>query len=92
MTSKIMFNDFSGFKTIEYLRNHINEIPKEKGVYLIISQRNNPQFLDESIGGHFKGRNPTVSKIELETNWVSNEPIIYIGQAGGKNSSATLFS
>jgi len=92
MTNKIMFNGFSGFKTIEYLRNHINEIPKEKGVYLIISQKNDPQFIDESIGGHFKDRNPSVSKIELEENWVSNEPIIYIGQAGGKSSSATLFS
>ena len=49
-----------------------------------------PEFLHESVGGHFKGRNPTVNITDLQANWVKDTKVIYIGQAGGGNSNATL--
>jgi len=87
-----MFKDFTGFKTVKELKSQgVSSIPQEKGVYVVLRKNlTAPEFLSESIGGHFKGRNPTVSIAELNDNWVDNEEIVYIGQAGGKNSKATL--
>ena len=87
-----MLKNFIGFKTIKELKSlGFNSIPKEKGVYVVLHKKlSSPEFLFESIGGHFKGKNPTVPIYELKNNWVNNEEIVYIGQAGGKNSKSTL--
>jgi len=41
-----------------------------------------PCFLDESIGGHFKGKNPTVAVGTLENKWVDDALVLNIGKAG----------
>ena len=82
---------FVGFKSISQLWNESSIIPNEKGVYLIInSTPSNKEFLETSVGGWFKNENPTKPITYLESNWVEASYIIYIGQAGGNNSLATL--
>ncbi|MBW8002734.1 MAG: hypothetical protein FVQ80_12050 [Planctomycetes bacterium] len=85
---------FEGFVGISYLKeNGCGDIPKEMGVYVVIRESSdNVCFLEESIGGHFKGKNPTVSISELEDNWIDGAYVINIGKAGGTDIKATLFS
>lgn len=84
---------YTGFIPIRNLYLETTRIPKVRGVYFIIyNGYNPPAFLPIGSGGHFKGRNPNVSISELQSNWVENTKVIYIGKAGGAGSSATLQS
>ena len=87
-----MTQDFIGLNTVKELKDEgCKIIPNEKGVYMVLRRKSTkPEFLFESIGGHFKKKNPTVSIKELKNNWIDNEEIVYIGQAGGKGSNSTL--
>ncbi len=80
---------FVGFKTIKELRDtKLKEVPggsggEDMGVYLVLRLAPNPPvFMDQSIGGHFKKKDPTVSLAELKSNWVDGTLVIYIGKAG----------
>ena len=82
---------FVGFKTIRNLMGSCKDIPKDMGVYVVLRENESePQFIKEGSGGFFKGKNPNVSFSELKTNWIDNEPVVYIGKAGGSKNSATL--
>ena len=65
-------------------------VSNEKGVYFVLKNGIDKTFLKESVGGHFKGKNPTAKHDVLENKWIEESDILYIGQAGGGNSSATL--
>ena len=88
----MLFDNFKGFQTVKELKeNGFDLVPDKKGVYLVIfNQKTKPIFLEKNIGGHFKGKDPTVPIERLKSKWINNEEIIYIGQAGGNNSKATL--
>jgi hypothetical protein len=82
---------FLGFKTVKQLWQSHQEIPHEKGVYLVINP--NPaicNFLKLGVGGYFKNTNPNVCIDALNEKWVDNSLVVYIGRAGGGTSSATL--
>ncbi len=82
---------FTGFKKMKELFLDNSEIPREKGVYLIlVLDKKTPDFLKIGSGGYFKGRNPNVSFDELKANWIAKTIVIYIGKAGGNGSSQTL--
>jgi len=82
---------YQGFKKIDQLMlNECQDVPKVKGIYLVLNVNGKPSFLVNSVGRHFKNRNPTVSIEELELNWVDKSIVVYIGQAGGGRSGATL--
>ena len=82
---------FVGFKTVRELMNSCKDIPPNMGVYVVLRENESePQFVKEGTGGFFKGKNPNVSFSELKTNWIDNEPVVYIGKAGGSKNSATL--
>jgi len=82
---------FTGFKAINELGRDVTILPKQRGVYVIVNPISALKgFLKEGTGGHFKGKNPNVSVEELDTNWVKDAIVVYIGQAGGKGSAATL--
>ncbi|MFZ3264411.1 MAG: hypothetical protein WA172_10460 [Terriglobales bacterium] len=75
---------FEGFVTISALQaSKCNEVPTKPGVYFILrSDTAPPDFLSESVGGHFKGKNPTVAVGELESKWVEGAVVLNIGKAG----------
>ena len=73
------------------LWNDFNLVPNERGIYLILNPDcSKKQFLSLGSGGYFKGKNPNVSETQLELNWINDCHILYIGQAGGNDSSASL--
>ncbi len=85
--------EFCGFVSVGELQEYnCEQVPKTPGVYFILHESNAPRFRKESIGGHFKGKNPTVDQKELFQNWVEDSKIVYIGKAGSPTGSATLQS
>jgi hypothetical protein len=73
---------FVGFKKMSELFIDSSILPDEKGVYLVLNATNKPgEFLTVGSGGHFKGKNPNVSLVELKENWVENTKVVYIGKA-----------
>lgn len=69
-----------------------SDVPREPGVYVVVRDADDPpRFLNDSPPGHFKGRNPTVSVDELESLWVPDAQIVYIGKANsGSNGTRGL--
>ena len=88
---KLVEAGFHGFVTIGELMTSIGLVPAKRGVYVVLRVNDEkPEFLLRGTGGFFKGKKPDVNLDELERNWVSGTSIVYIGKAGGSNSSATL--
>jgi hypothetical protein len=75
---------YVGFESISTLQNtDCDHVPDAPGVYLVVRPEiTTPEFLEESIGGHFKGKNPTVPVGVLREKWVRNAIALYIGKAG----------
>ena len=91
--------DFGGFEAgvqvATLWRDGCSRIPDVKGVYAVLFPDGlQPSFLARSPAGHFKGKDPTLTIMELQERWVAGTSIIYIGQAGGRrgerDSRATL--
>ncbi len=75
---------FAGFFTVQELQEtRCRSVPSEPGVYLVVRPGTTlPIFLRESIGGHFKDRNPTVTTEKLVDKWLKSVSVLYIGKAG----------
>lgn len=86
---------FIGFAKVSNLKQSggCNVIPREIGVYVVVRENPTaPAFLATSIGGHFKGKDPTLPISELVRKWIGGAHVVYIGKAGGSDSKATLRS
>jgi hypothetical protein len=84
---------FRGFMRIADLCQSRSEVPKTKGIYLVLNLGAHPHFVP--IGGNrFRGGEHRVTIEDLESKWVEGTVVIYIGQAGGivgdRRSSKTL--
>src|SRR4051812_7222841 len=55
--------------------------PDAPGVYAVLLATQRPTFLDQSVGGWFKGADPTVDIKRLADNWVEGAETVYIGRA-----------
>jgi len=84
---------FEGFVKISQLTNsNCAELPAEPGIYLILRPDTaSPQFLFPGTGGHFKHKDPNVSKEKLQGNWIEDALVLYIGISGA-GSDETLRS
>lgn len=85
---------FRGFVPVVHLQaTGCAEVPKERGVYLVLRDaKESPVFLKRSVGGFFKGVDPTVPVRTLQQQWVDDAIVLNIGKAGGGVASATLKS
>ncbi len=82
---------WTGFYRVHQISSECAEIPEQKGVYLVVCDRQTcPDILSKSVGGWFKKRDPTVSPKQLEQRWIVGTSILYIGQTGGGRSSENL--
>jgi hypothetical protein len=73
---------FIGFESFSYLLDHgFIHIPTSGGLYAVIRDDvSEPTFLTRSVGGHFKGRDPTVVVAVLRENWVDGCSCLYLGK------------
>lgn len=72
---------FTGWVTFDNVRT-TNPCPDVGGVYVVARAiYSEPCFLDQSCGGWFKARDPTVPIKTLIANWVPSAEVIYIGKA-----------
>lgn len=74
---------FSGFVTFrELLDGRISTAPSAPGVYVVIrTASERPTYRGTSVGGWFKGRDPSVAAAILEAKWVDECGVLYIGKA-----------
>jgi hypothetical protein len=80
---------FSGFVRLCAVAD--SELPQEAGVYVVVrASDEEPEFLSESIGGHFKGHDPSVSLAKLERKWVSGAQVLYVGKADSRQKGSAL--
>ncbi|GAA4003984.1 hypothetical protein [Sphingomonas humi] len=57
-----------------------SDCPSSGGVY-VVTYSGKADFDEQSCGGWFKERDPTVSREALIANWVEGAEIVYIGKA-----------
>jgi Uma2 family endonuclease len=73
---------FQGFVSIRELRHDLAAIPDAMGIYMVLHRLEvRPTFKNPGTGGHFKGRNPNLKVELLESNWVEDTPVVYIGKS-----------
>jgi transcriptional regulator with XRE-family HTH domain len=71
---------FEGFVRVAALPSGARNVPATPGVYTVVRRSNKPPtFLTASVGGHFKGRDPSVSGDILRTKWVDGTSVLYVG-------------
>ena len=91
---EIRHHGFQGFKSVASLQaSACREVSADQGVYLVLRPDSAaPMFLAQSIGGHFKGKDPTVAEETLRRKWIDETVVVYIGKAGRADGTATLRS
>lgn len=81
---------YAGFEPL--LSATTRDIPSLPGVYAVVRAQPGPvSFLATSSGGHFKGKDPTVSTSVLTTNWVHDTDTVYIGKATNLRSRISQY-
>ena len=83
---------FDGFTTFAaLLDDRLESVPSQAGAYVVIRASGaSPRFLDTSCGGHFKGRDPAVSRQTLVEKWIDDCAVIYIGKADRSSPRRSL--
>jgi len=74
---------FHGFIPFSALRTGgLLDVPDVPGVYVVVRASSGPiLFLEDSRGGWFKGKDPTVPVGVLEARWIDDAEELYIGKA-----------
>ncbi len=75
---------FTGFLSVRSLvATRCLEVPAGEGVYVVVRPTlSRPTFLTRSVGGWFKGKDPTVDVAVLRRRWLADTPVLYFGKAG----------
>ena len=74
---------FDGFVDARQLRDsRLAAVPQLPGVYVVLRVADAaPDFLSISVGGRFKGSDPTVPTQVLRAKWVPGAHLLYVGKA-----------
>lgn len=84
---------FEGFVRIRALPRGCPTVPSLPGIYVVARPSDeDPGFLEESVGGHFKGRNPTVGIQRLHEKWVPHAQVVYVGRGGNLSKRLDLLA
>ena len=71
---------FEGFVPFTCLPG--KSVPRAAGVYVVVrSHDDDPEFLEDSPAGRFKGKDPGVDQALLQNAWVKGSHVLYIGKA-----------
>lgn len=82
---------FHGFLSVRELSMNKDLIPAQKGVYCVLRTKDTPpEFLEKGTGGYHKGKEPNLPLTELQKNWISGTPVLYIGKAGSSSGKSNL--
>ncbi len=77
-------NGFKGFKTVAGF--DVASLPATGGVYVVIRDKEEaPEFLEVGTGGFFRG-NPNVSVGLLQSRYLGDTNIVYIGKSNNLKS------
>lgn len=89
--SKLEEIGFVGFESIRQLMlSRCIELPAAPGVYVVVRDAVEVEFVEYGSGGQFKGRDPNVPIATLSSRWIPDADIVYFGKAGGEGSKSTL--
>jgi hypothetical protein len=84
---------FEGFVRIRALQRGCPTVPALPGIYVVIRvSSEDPDFLETSVGGPFKGQDPTVSTERLREKWVPGAHILYVGRGGNLRKRLDLLA
>ncbi|MDI9941519.1 hypothetical protein QM806_39945 [Rhodococcus sp. IEGM 1351] len=73
---------FAGF--VRFSELPTAQVPTDPGVYVVIRvAETDPEFLEKSPAGRFKGKDPSVPVASLEDAWIPGSPVMYLGKANG---------
>ncbi|WP_426225086.1 hypothetical protein [Pseudarthrobacter sp. DSP2-3-2b1] len=72
------FRGFLSFRELE-----IHKVPQVPGIYAVLKPEGFKRlFLATSVGGQFKKRDPSILLPSLESHWIDDAEVLYIGKAG----------
>lgn len=78
---RLRANGFVGFASFAEL--DLNDVPREAGIYAVLKPAGYQNvFLEQSAGGWFKQKNPSVLESALVARWMDDADVLYIGKAG----------
>ena len=83
---------FTGFVPLRPLVAKSNLVPDVPGVYAVTLAGQQPAFLTRSVGGRFKGKDPTVAVDRLQDKWIDGSETVYIGRASRLRDRLGLFA
>ncbi|WP_225857948.1 hypothetical protein [Rhodococcus wratislaviensis] len=73
---------FTGF--VRFSELPTAQVPTDPGMYVVIRvAETDPEFLQQSPAGWFKGKDPSVPVSTLEAAWVPGSSVVYLGKANG---------
>lgn len=80
---------FTGFVPFAALPE--SDVPCCEGIYVVYRTSDAPPaFRSTSDAGRFKGRNPSVAVVRLQSKWIDDVPVVYIGKATARSAKRGL--
>ena len=83
---------FCGFQRVRNLPPGCPHIPSKPGIYAVTLEPAVMTFLDRSVGGHFKGSDPSVTPSVLAARQIDRVPLMYVGRASSLRSRINLLA
>jgi hypothetical protein len=83
---------FVGFQLLRQLPRRCQYLPSGSGIYVVTLDPPVPSFLARSVGGHFKGTEPSVAVPVLEARRLDRVSTMYIGRAANLRSRVDLLA